>query len=221
MPSAIINDKMIKVIIVEDHELFRLGLRTAIELRHPDIAIVGEAGSGGDFFYQLSTVETDIVLLDIALPDMNGIDIARRLKNEHPLIKILVVSAENTTQTIEEMINIGIDGFISKLKSNPDTLVEAIRTIMQGVDYFGKDIAEIISRIYIAKKKSTQITPEFSDQERHIIECCQEGLSGKLIADRLCLSLRTVDWHKSNIFRKLGINSTLEMVRFAVTNGIV
>ena len=210
-----------KVIIVDDHELFRLGLRTAMELRHPDIVVAGEAGAGQEFFNLLTSVVADIVLLDIALPDMSGMAIAHRLKSEYPQLKILVVSAENTAPTIENMLDAGIDGFISKLNSNPDTLVEAIHSIMQGVDYFGKDIAEIISRIYIAKKKTTQITPEFTEQEKQIIECCQEGLSGKLIADRLNLSLRTVDWHKSNIFRKLGINSTLEMVQFALKNGII
>ena len=215
------STQIITVIIVDDHELFRLGLRTAIELRHPDITVAGEAGSGHEFFSLLKTTSANIVLLDIALPDMSGSDIARRLKSEYPQIKILVVSAENTASTIEKMLDTGIEGFISKLNSNPDTLVEAIRSIAQGVDYFGKDIAEIISRIYIAKKKTTQITPEFTEQEKQIIECCQEGLSGKLIADRLNLSLRTVDWHKSNIFRKLGINSTLEMVQFALKNGII
>jgi DNA-binding NarL/FixJ family response regulator len=212
---------MIKVIIVEDHELFRLGVRTAIELRHPDIAIVGEARLGHEFFSLLKTTSADVALLDIALPDMSGTEIARRLKSEYPQMKILAVSAEHTASNVEEMLNIGIEGFISKLNSNPDILAEAIRSIMQGIDYFGKDIAEIISRIYIAKKRTMQITPEFTEQEKHIIEYCQAGLSGKIIADRLNISLRTVDWHKSNIFRKLGINSTLEMVQFAIKNGIV
>jgi DNA-binding NarL/FixJ family response regulator len=152
---------------------------------------------------------------------MSGIEIARRLKNERPEIKILVISAENTTATIEEMVNIGVEGFISKFNSNPDILVHAIRSIMQGVDYFGRDISEIIHRIYIAKKKTTQITSEFSEQEKHIIECCHEGLPAKLIANRLGISVRTVDWHKSNIFRKLGINNSLEMVRYAVKSGII
>jgi len=212
---------MIKVIIVDDHELFRLGVRTAIELRHPDIVITGEAGSGGKFFNLLETAEADIALLDIILPDMSGIDIARRMKTEYPEVKILAVSAENATATVQEMLDIGINGFVSKVNTSADILADAIRSVAQGLDYFGKDISEIINRIYIAKKKTTQITPEFSDNEKRIIECCFEGLSGKLIADRLCISLRTVDWHKSNIFSKLGINSTLEMVQFAVKNGII
>jgi len=92
---------------------------------------------------------------------------------------------------------------------------------MQGFDYFGTDISAIICRIYVAKKKTTKITSEFTEQEKRIIELCHEGLSAKLIADRLGITTRTADWHKSNIFSKLGINSTLEMVQFAVKNGII
>jgi two-component system response regulator NreC len=119
------------------------------------------------------------------------------------------------------MVNVGVEGFISKINSNPDVIAEAIRSIMQGFEYFGKDISDIIQRVYITQKKTTQITSEFSEQEKHIIECCLEGLPSKLIADRLKISVHTVNWHKSNIFRKLGINGTLELVRFAVKNGIV
>jgi len=212
---------MIKIIILDDHELFRLGIRSVIESRHPDISIVGEAGMGAEFFALLRTTTPDLVLLDIVLPDMSGIAIARRLKNEYPEIKILVVSAENSTATAEELLDVGIEGFISKLKGSPDTLVEAIRSIMQGLEYFGRDISDIIRHIYLTKKKTIEVTSEFTEPERRIIEYSHEGLPAKLIADRLGISARTVDWHKSNIFRKLGINNSLEMVRYAVKNGII
>jgi DNA-binding NarL/FixJ family response regulator len=212
---------MIKVIIVEDHELFRLGIQTAIESRHPDLCIVGEAETGAELFALLDKVAVDILILDIALPDMSGIDIARRLKKEHPAIKILAVSAENATSVVQEMLEIGIEGFISKRYSGVDVFAEAIRSIMQGVEYYGKDISEIIYRVYVSKKKTAETTFEFTPQEKRIIELCSEGLPGKLIADRLEISLRTVDNHKRNIFRKLDINNTMEMVQYAVKNGII
>jgi len=162
-----------------------------------------------------------MVLLDIAMPGMSGFDIARRLKIERPDMKILAVSAENAASTIEEMLEIGIEGFVSKSNCKPDILADAIRSVMQGFDYFGKDISAIISSIYIAKKKTTHVGDEFSEQEKKIIELCIQGLPAKLIADRLSISTRTVDWHKSNMFSKLGINSTLELVRFAVKNKII
>jgi Response regulator containing a CheY-like receiver domain and an HTH DNA-binding domain len=211
----------IRVIIIDDHELFRLSLRTAIECRYSDIIIVGEAGSGAEFFKLLETIDADIVLLDITMPGVSGIEIARRLKTNRPEIKILTVSAESALSTVEAMMEAGVDGFVSKSNCKPEILIEAILSIMQGLDYFGKDISDIISRIYIAKKRTMQVSEEFSEQERKIIELCLEGLPAKLIADRLNISARTVNWHKSNIFSKLGINSTLELIQFVIKNNIV
>jgi len=212
---------MIHAIIVDDHELYRLGIRTAIESRHPDITVVGEAGSGSEFFDLLETTTVDIVLLDIMMPEMSGVEIARRMKKEYPEIKILAVSSENSSETVQEMLEIGIEGFVSKLHGGAENIVEAVRSVMQGVDYFGKDISNIIRRIYVAKKKTIEVTAEFTEQEKRVIELCHEGLPGKLIADRLGISLRTVDNHKNHIFRKLGINNTMEMVRYALKNGII
>jgi len=212
---------MIDVIIVDDHELFRLGIRTAIENRHSDLRIIGEAETGAEFFALLNTVSADIVLLDIALPDISGIDIARRLKADYPEIKILAISAENTAPVVQAMFDAGIEGFISKRHGGVDTFAEAIRSIMQGCEYFGKDISEIIYRIYVSKKKTAEVSAEFTEQEKRIIELCREGLPGKLIADRLCISLRTVNNHKNHIFRKLGITNTMEMVQYAMRNGII
>ena len=213
--------KKTNIIIVDDHDFFRLGLRTAIEKNHPDIAVVAEAKTGTEFFALLKIHPVDLVLLDILLPDMNGVEIARKLKEERPEIKILAISAETTAAHIKEMLEIGIEGFISKFDSSVDTLTDAIRAIMQGLEYYGKDISQIISQIYLASKRTMQVTQEFSEQEKRIIECCHEGLSGKQIADRICISYKTMEWHKANIFRKLNIHSTLELVRFAMTHGII
>jgi DNA-binding NarL/FixJ family response regulator len=123
-------------------------------------------------------------------------------------------------ETVKKMLDIGVDGFFSKLHGGVNTVPEAIRTIMQGFDYFGNDIAEIICRIYVAKKKTTQVTSEFTEQEKRVIELSCEGLQGKEVATRLGVNFRTVDSHKRNIFKKLGINNTIEMVQYALKNGI-
>ena len=213
--------KRINVIIVDDHEFFRLGVRTAIENHHPDIAIVGEAQCGAEFFALLKTTAVELVLLDILLPDMSGIEIARRLKTEHPEVKILVLSCETSISTVEQLLDIGIEGFVSKLETSMDTFADAIRSVVQGLEYYGKDISGIISQIYLAKKKTAQVTAEFSEQEKRIIECCHKGLTGKQIADTLNIAYKTMEWHKSNIFRKLNLHSTGELVHFAVRNGII
>jgi len=212
--------EQINLAIVDDHELFRYSLRMKLESRYPEIHIAGEAAKGTELFGLLETVAVDIVLLDVMMPGMNGIEVARRLKTQYPAVKILAISSDNSAQTIQEMLNIGIDGFISKNNCNGDILIEAIHTIMQGFEFFGQDISEIISRVYLAKKNTARITDEFTELEKCVIQYSIEGLTAKKIADRMFLSPRTVDWHKSNIFKKLGINSTLELVKFAVKNGI-
>jgi DNA-binding NarL/FixJ family response regulator len=212
---------MINAIIVDDHELFRLGVINAIKNNYPDINIVAEAETGAEFFALLKVKEVDIVLLDIMLPDTTGIEIARKMREEYPQIKILAISAENSLGIINQMISIGIDGFITKRTGGVATLVSAIHSIMSGFDFFGKDISEILHWAYVAEKKQTTVTHEFTGQEKKIIELCHQRLQAKEIADRLGISPRTVSAHKNNIFAKLGINNTYEMVQYAVKNGII
>jgi len=183
--------------------------------------VVGEAGSGKALFVLLETTKADIILLDIGLPDISGVEIARRLRKEYPEIKILIFSVENSFKVVQSLINIGIDGFISKLQSSDDDLIVAIHSIMNGLEYFGKDIATIIYNIYVSKKKITEVTSEFTEREREIIYLCRDGLSGRQISEKLNISLRTVNTHKNNIFTKLNINSTMELVQYAMKNGII
>jgi len=213
----------IKLIIVDDDDTYRRGINLTVKIGQPDFIITGEVKYGADLFDLLdSGVEADIVLLDITLPaGMNGIDVARRLKTERPAMKILVVSSDNSAETIEQMLDIEVDGFISKVETDPEKTLDVARMVVQGLTYFGRDISEIISRIYMTKKKQMEVTSEFSEQEKRVIEFSHEGLPAKLIAERMNISASAVNWHKSNIFRKLGINNSLEMVRFAVTKGII
>ena len=211
---------MIRLIVVDDHRLFRIGLKAAFESL-PDILVAGEADCGNELFRILASTPADLVLLDINLPDMWGVDIARRLRSEYPDMKILAVSAENTAETIQAMLEAGIHGFISKRNGDANELAEAIRTVMSGVEYFGRDISAIIFDLYVAKKKTATVTHEFSEREREIINACRDGLLCKEIADRLGISVNTVNTHKKSIFQKLGINNTMEMVNYALKNGII
>jgi DNA-binding NarL/FixJ family response regulator len=122
---------------------------------------------------------------------------------------------------VSQMLEIGIEGFITKRAGDVTSIVNAIRSIMLGFEFFGKDIADIISRIYLKKKSTEEITGDLTKQEKRIIELCYEGLQAKEIADHLNISPRTVQAHKTNIFLKLGINSTAEMVKYALKNGII
>jgi DNA-binding NarL/FixJ family response regulator len=212
---------MIHVIVVDDHRLFRIGLKAAFESHHPDIVIAGEADSGDALFRILASMSADLVLLDINLPDIWGVEVARRLRSEYPDLKILAVSAENTAETIQAMLEAGIHGFISKRNGDANELATAIRTVMSGVEYFGRDISAIIFNFYVAKKKTTAVTAEFTAREREIIIACGKGLMCKEIADKLGISINTVNSYKKSIFQKLGINNTVEMVQYALKHGIV
>ena len=209
------------MIIVDDHTLFRVGLKTAFEYGYPDICVAGEADCGEAFFALLPSTPADIVLLDINLPDIGGVEIARRLRRYYPHVKILAVSAENANETIREMLEAGVDGFVSKQKCNTDELAHAIRTVMNGLEYFGRDISAIIIGVYVSKKKTAEITHEFTEREREIILLCRDGLMVKEIAGRLGISTHTVNAHKRNIFQKLDINNTMEMVQYALKKGII
>ena len=212
---------MIQVIVVDDHRLFRIGLKAAINDNYPDIRVVGEAESGRELFSILKIMPANVVLLDINLPVMGGVEIAQQLRKDYPNLKILAVSSENTTAAVKSMIQAGIDGFVSKQMGDTDELVHAIRTVAAGLEYYGRDIASIIYSIYVSKKKTTDITNEFTDREREIILACRDGLMCKEIADRLDCSINTINTHKKRIFQKLGINTTLEMVQYALKRGII
>jgi two-component system response regulator NreC len=187
-----------------------------------DICVVGEAACGTELFAALEDTETDVILLDVIMPGMSGIEIARLLRTTRPDVRILVLSSENTQQTLTELVEAGIDGFISKQKSaGPDELPNAIRSIYYGSEYFGRDMAAILYRIYVSIKKKTEATVEFTDRECEIIALCREGLRSKEIADRLFVSVRTIDTHKTNIFGKLGINNMKEVVKYAFEHGII
>jgi len=211
----------IKIIIVDDHRLFRIGLKAIISDGHPDILVAGEAGCGKELFKILPITPADVVLLDINLPDMNGAEIACCLRHDYPNMKILAVSAEDSIETIQSMVEAGIDGFVSKQKGDTDELINAIRTVAEGLDYYGRDIAPIIYGVYVSKKKTTDITTEFSDREREVIIACRDGLLCKEIADRMGISINTINTYKKRIFQKLGINTTVEIVQYALKKGIV
>lgn len=210
---------MINVILVDDHELFRIGIRGS--LKRTDVCILGEAESGIQLFTLLRTLHPDLIFLDIILPDMTGIDIARRLRASFPEIKILILSAENTADTIKDLLQIGIDGFISKRRCNSVELDKAVRVIMDGENYFGRDISTLMCSITAAKRKASYKEPEFTEREAEVIRLAYEGLSAKQIAEMMGISHRTVDTHKRHIFKKLGINNTYEMIQYAIKCGII
>ncbi|MDR2511404.1 MAG: response regulator transcription factor [Bacteroidales bacterium] len=209
-----------KIIIVDDHVLFRMGGKLAMQ-KQPDIEVIGEAGNSIELLNLIAeNIIPDIILLDIVLPDVSGIDIAEKLKKMCPEVKILVLSAEYTADFVEQMMKIGVEGYISKT-SPIDEIVYALRHVMDGYQYFGRDISRVLYDIVVSKQKKQEHSEIFSERELEVIKLCGEGLLSKEVADRLNLSSRTIENYKNNIFKKLGINNTVELVRYAFREGIL
>jgi DNA-binding NarL/FixJ family response regulator len=186
-----------------------------------EISIEAEAASGEELLAMLPNVTADMVLLDILMPGIGGIETARRLRCDHPDMKILVISSENTEESLRQLVETGIDGFISKQRSDRNELAEAIRNISFGLEYFGSDLSTLLYRVYVSIRKAADTKQTFTSREREIIDLCAKGLRSKEIADRLFISPRTVHTHKDHIFQKLGINSMKEVVKYALERGIV
>lgn len=206
----------VDLILVEDHPLFLMGVKAALS-NHSHMRVVGETDSSNGLEGLLRAHHVQLILLDIKLPKTSGIEIARWVRADYPNVKILVLSSETSESTILELVEIGVNGFISKQEPMPE-LIRAIESVMSGYNYYGKDIAKIIHDVSIARN---QPDAQFTKRELEIIALSAEMSTASEIADKLSLSPRTVESHKYTIFQKLGINSTVELIKYAVQKGII
>ena len=204
--------------ILDDHELIRIGVSSVL---HDTTHVVSiSAACAEDLFAALeSGTSCDLLLLDILMPGTNGFEVAKRMRTEYPDIKIIVLSVDTKEYVITRLMQIGIDGFISK-NGPMEEVRDAINSVEEGVPYYGRDLALLVRDIVDARldKKSSAL---LTKRELEIIEACCNGMLGKEIADKFHISLRAVNSHKTNIFNKLGLSSSVEMVRFAIEHGII
>lgn len=206
------------IAILDDHELIRIGIRGVLQDTAHQITI--DAATADQLFAQLQDGSPcDLLLLDIIMPGTNGIEVAQRIRAEYPEVKIVVVSVDTKEYIILQLMRIGIDGFVSK-NGQLEELRMAIDSVADGVPYYGHDIAVLVRDIVDARlnKKSSAL---LTKREIEIIEACCNGMLGKQIAEKFHISLRAVNSHKTNIFNKLGLSSSVEMVRFALEHGII
>lgn len=211
----------IKVIIVDDHFLVRAGLRNTLLAPNfgLNIDIVAEAASMAEFYQMLDDgLQADIVLLDIVLGDGSGLDIARRLCDDRPKMKILILSAESSDEVIEQMMKINISGFISKGVTSAE-LARAIDSILYGMEYYGNDIARLMHNVKVSKLAAGE--SYFTDKELEVLRYAAQGDYAKEIAEKMGISPKTVSVHKSHIFKKLGINNSVELVHYALKMGLI
>lgn len=211
-------DKNIDIMVIDDETLVRLGIKFSLLTLAPDIHVVAEAGDVATAKTILkSDVHFDMVLLDLQLPDGNGLDLARVIRQSHPNAKILVVSMETSEDILQSLLNIGIDGFISK-QAGDEELVSAICAVAEGFEFYGADVAHLIHAVQTSLRWKE---PNFTEREMEIVRLCAKGLTAKQIADQLCLSSRTIETHKHNIFQKMGFSTTAELIHYAYQHGLV
>lgn len=204
-----------KIVLLEDHPLTRMGVKQALS---PMYQIAFEASSQSEFFKKISNHATDLVLLDILLPDGSGIEVARRLKAEYPEIKILVFSIDTNESTVRELLEIGVEGLLSKRATEP-TIVKAVATVLEGEHFYLEDAEKLERDILISKASRPAAT--LTEREQEVLRGFCKGMTSFEIANALCISQRTVENHKQHIFRKCGINNTVEMMIYALKSGIV
>ncbi len=214
----------IKLILVDDHQLVRTGIANLLagEL---GFEIIGEAAEAKDFFDLLKHKHPDIAILDIALPGMSGIDITKRLHNDFPGIRILILSMHTSEEFIFNAINSGARGYLPKNTSRKE-LVEAVYAIHRGEEYFAESISNVILKSYIKKAKSDVQDEDNSEnllskREIEVLKLFAEGKTNQEIADKLFISIRTVESHKNHIMARLELKTTVDLVKFAIRNNIV
>ena len=210
MPDAI------KVLLVDDHPLILVGIRSMLEGK-PGIQIAGTAADGRQALEKAMALRPDVMVMDVMMPGMDGIELARRMRAQMPDTALLVLSSDTSVGTIETLLGIGIDGFLPK-SSDEATMLDAIRSVAGGYEFFGTDIARLIDRISLAKKAPDNL---FTPRELDVIRLSCKGLQYKEIAGELGIKYLTVVTIKNNIFRKLGINNTVELVLYAIKKGLI
>lgn len=205
----------VRIMLVDDHPLMLIGISSMLEGK--GIEIVGTAGNGFDALKKAGELKPDVMMLDIVMPGMDGIELARRMREEMPDVALLVLSSDSSLASLETLLNIGIDGFLSKA-SDASVMIDAIKSVASGYEFYGTDIARLIERISLAKKASDSL---FTPRELDVIRLSCMGLQYKEIAERLGIKYLTVVTIKNNIFRKLGINNTVELVVYAIKKELI
>jgi DNA-binding NarL/FixJ family response regulator len=214
----------IKVGLVEDHQLVRDGIRSLIEGAE-NIEVIAEACSARGMLDLLKTLDPDILLVDISLPEISGIDLARIITSEYPQIRVIMLSMHTGQEFIFNSLKNGAKGYLHKSISR-DELIEAIKEVYNGNEYFSKEVSGIILKNYLRQIKDPENTDGYSEQkltprESEILKMVAQGYSNQLIADKLYISVRTVESHKNHIMQKLELTTTVDLVKYALKNKLI
>ncbi|MAT97343.1 MAG: DNA-binding response regulator [Anaerolineaceae bacterium] len=212
----------IKLILADDHAVVRSGLRMLLQAQ-PDMEIVGEAESGVQALAQVRSLQPDVILMDIQMPGMNGIEATRQIKEAYADTAVLALTMHEDDQYFFEMLQAGASGYLPK-RAAPDELVRAIRTVSRGEVFLYPSLATRLVQSYVggdAGEDSVALVSDLTPREKEVLVLIAEGLTNPEIADQLVISVKTVDRHRENIMRKLNLHSRIELVKYALRHGLI
>lgn len=208
--------------LVDDHRIFRDGIRSLLS-EYPGIEVIGEASSGQEALERLGQLMPDILILDVTMQDESGIDTAKKATAMYPGIRIMILSMHTDEEFVVDAVKAGVKGYLPKDTSREE-LLEALNTINDGGEYYGKLVSEQFMRGYMKKIRTDQPLMAKEDltlRELEILKLSSLGLTSKEIGDKLFISSKTVDTHKSHILRKLKLRNAAEMVLYAVKHHLI
>ena len=213
----------IKLLLADDHAVVRSGLRMLLEAQ-PDMEIVAEAENGRETIEKVLAFQPDLVLMDIEMPGMNGIEATRKIKEESPETAVLALTMYEDDQYFFEMLKAGAAGYIPK-RAAPDALVNAIRTVKKGEVFLYPSMAAYLVEDYLQRDEAPEEDEadvvDLTTREREVLVLIAEGLSNGEISEKLVISIKTVDRHRENIMRKLNIHNRIDLVKFALKKGMI
>lgn len=207
---------MIRVVIADDHHLFRQGLRNLLG-KEPDINVVGEASDGQDAIDTVSRSRPDVVVMDVEMPGMNGIEATARIRKSFPTIQVVMLSMHSDPVLIGQTLDNGAKGYVLKKSVSMD-LVKAIRTACGGTTYLSQAI-NLPAYEYDPLPRST--VPRLTSRELEVLQRIADGESNRMIADGLHISMKTVEHHRANLMGKLNTHSLPDLVRTAIRQGLI
>jgi DNA-binding NarL/FixJ family response regulator len=214
---------MTRILIADDHEMVRRGLRDVLE-GHPDWTICGEAVTGLEAVAKTRDLRPDVVVLDFSMPELNGLEVTRQIRQTSPQTQILMLTMHESEQLAREVLIAGARGFVLKSDAGK-VLVDAIEHLSRHKPFFTAKVSEVLlnelNNPTVARMGSGELGGPLTPRERQIVQLIAEGRSTKEVADRLNISVKTADTHRANLMRKLNLHSVSELVRYAIRNRIV
>lgn len=211
----------LRILIADDHEVFRRGVRDVLE-DQTGWQVVGEAANGRQAVDMARELQPDIVVLDISMPELNGLDATRQILQVSPGSEILILTLHDSEQLAEEVLRAGVRAYILKSDAAQD-LVSAVSALQRHMPLFTSKIAGMVLEGFLHSTKSSkgvQTVVELTGREREIVQLLAEGKSNKEVASTLGISVKTAETHRANVMHKLGLHSTAELVRYALRNRI-